>query len=79
MNWTIVYVCNSVSDWAGQPQSVCLFHKGDQVLAINDLHTSSVEDFNMFVSKSLKKEVQSLLPTEIQKFDQDFNALLYSI
>ncbi|XP_038136488.1 pleckstrin homology domain-containing family S member 1-like [Cyprinodon tularosa] len=48
----------SVSDWAGQPQSVCLFHKGDQVLAINDLHTSSVEDFNMFVSKSLKKEVK---------------------
>ncbi|MEQ2233030.1 hypothetical protein ILYODFUR_017597, partial [Ilyodon furcidens] len=48
----------SVSGWTGQPQSVCLFHKEDQVLAINDLHTSSVEEFDMFVSKSLKNEVK---------------------
>lgn len=48
----------SVSGWTGQPQSVCLFHKGDQILAINDLHTSSVEEFNMYLSKSLKNEVK---------------------
>ncbi|XP_008275791.1 pleckstrin homology domain-containing family S member 1 isoform X2 [Stegastes partitus] len=48
----------SVSGWTGQPQSVCLFHKGDQILAINDLHASSVEEFNMYISKSLKNEVK---------------------
>ncbi|XP_042364564.1 pleckstrin homology domain-containing family S member 1-like isoform X2 [Plectropomus leopardus] len=48
----------SVSGWTGQPQSVCLFHKGDQILAINDLHTSSVEEFNMYLSKCLKNEVK---------------------
>ncbi|XP_034564556.1 pleckstrin homology domain-containing family S member 1-like [Notolabrus celidotus] len=47
-----------VSGWTGQPQSVCLFHKGDQILAINDLHTCSVDEFNMFVSKCLKNEVK---------------------
>ncbi|KAM4526359.1 pleckstrin homology domain-containing family S member 1-like [Fundulus diaphanus] len=48
----------SVSGWTGQPQSVCLFHKGDQVLAINDLHTSTVEEVNMFITKSMKNEVK---------------------
>ncbi|XP_074519884.1 pleckstrin homology domain-containing family S member 1-like [Halichoeres trimaculatus] len=47
-----------VSGWTGQPQSVCLFHKGDQILAINDLHTCSVDEVNMFLSKSLKNEVK---------------------
>ncbi|XP_008434904.1 pleckstrin homology domain-containing family S member 1 isoform X2 [Poecilia reticulata] len=48
----------SVSGWTGQPQSVCLFHKGDRVVAINDLHTDSVEDFHMFIRKSMKDEVK---------------------
>lgn len=48
----------SVSGWTGQPQSVCLFHKGDQILAVNDLHTGSMEEFNMYISKSLKNEVK---------------------
>lgn len=48
----------SVSGWTGQPKTVCLFHKGDQILAINDLHASSVEEFNMYISKSLKNEVK---------------------
>lgn len=48
----------AVSGWTGQPQSACLFHKGDQILAINDLHTSSVEEFNMYLSRSLKNEVK---------------------
>ncbi|CAK6956627.1 pleckstrin homology domain-containing family S member 1-like [Scomber scombrus] len=45
----------SVSGWTGQ---LHLFHKGDQILAINDLHTVSAEEFNMYVSKSLKNEVR---------------------
>ncbi|XP_059180915.1 pleckstrin homology domain-containing family S member 1-like [Centropristis striata] len=48
----------TVSGWTGQPQSVCLFHKGDQILAINDLHTGSVEELNMYLSKCLKNEVK---------------------
>ncbi|XP_037612050.1 pleckstrin homology domain-containing family S member 1-like isoform X2 [Sebastes umbrosus] len=55
---TEVYGKPSVSGWTGQPQSVCLFHKGDQILAINDLHASTVEEFNMYLSKSLKNEVK---------------------
>lgn len=55
----LVFLCVSVSGWTGQQQTVCLFHKGDQILAINDLHTSSVEEFNMYLSKSLKNEVNS--------------------
>ncbi|XP_028424358.1 pleckstrin homology domain-containing family S member 1 [Perca flavescens] len=41
-----------------QQQTACLFHKGDQILAINDLHTSSMEEFNVYVSKCLKNEVK---------------------
>ncbi|XP_038591167.1 pleckstrin homology domain-containing family S member 1-like isoform X1 [Micropterus salmoides] len=48
----------SVSGWTGQPESVCLFHKGDQILAINDLHTCSMDEVNMFLGKSLKNEVK---------------------
>ncbi|XP_033975787.1 pleckstrin homology domain-containing family S member 1-like isoform X2 [Trematomus bernacchii] len=48
----------SVSAWTGQPQTVCLFHKGDEILAINDLHCATVDEFNMFLSKSLKNEVK---------------------
>uniref|UniRef100_A0A4W6C5G6 Pleckstrin homology domain containing S1, tandem duplicate 2 n=1 Tax=Lates calcarifer TaxID=8187 RepID=A0A4W6C5G6_LATCA len=55
-----VCVCRSVSGWTGQPQTVCLFHKGDHILAVNDLHVGSVEEFNMYISKSLKSEVHSL-------------------
>ncbi|XP_062234756.1 pleckstrin homology domain-containing family S member 1-like [Platichthys flesus] len=51
----------SVSAWTGQPQTECLFHKGDQVLAINDLHIGSVTEFNTYVSKSLKNEVKLTL------------------
>ncbi|XP_068161805.1 pleckstrin homology domain-containing family S member 1-like isoform X2 [Antennarius striatus] len=47
-----------VSGWTGQPQSVCLFHKGDQILAINDLHVGSLDEFNMSLSRSLKNEVK---------------------
>ena len=56
-NRMFVYV--SVSGWTGMPQMVCLFHKGDQILAINDLHTSSVEEVNKYLGKCLKNEVRS--------------------
>lgn len=55
----LICVCVSVYSWTGQPHSVCLFHKGDEILAINDLHAGSVEEVNMYLSKSLKNEVNS--------------------
>ncbi|XP_069547825.1 pleckstrin homology domain-containing family S member 1-like [Brachyistius frenatus] len=48
----------SVAGWTGQTQTVCLFHKGDQILAVNDLHTGSVEEFNTYINKSLKEKVK---------------------
>ncbi|XP_075884241.1 pleckstrin homology domain-containing family S member 1-like isoform X2 [Nelusetta ayraudi] len=48
----------TISGWTGQPQTECLFHKGDQVLAINDLHTGTVDEFNMYLSRTLKNEVK---------------------
>ncbi|XP_071385958.1 pleckstrin homology domain-containing family S member 1-like isoform X2 [Centroberyx affinis] len=47
-----------VSGWTGQPQTMCMFHKGDKILAINDLHTSSVEEFNIYLNKLLKNQVK---------------------
>lgn len=41
---------------------MCLFHKGDEILAINDLHAGSVEEVDMYLSKSLKNEVISHPP-----------------
>ncbi|TNN67704.1 Pleckstrin y domain-containing family S member 1 [Liparis tanakae] len=48
----------SVSGWTGQPQTMCLFHKGDQILSVNDLHTDTVDMFNIYISKCLKNEVK---------------------
>ncbi|XP_069011652.1 pleckstrin homology domain-containing family S member 1-like [Embiotoca jacksoni] len=48
----------SVAGWTGQTQTVCLFCKGDQILAVNDLHAGSVEEFNTYINKSLKEKVK---------------------
>lgn len=52
-------VRHSVSGWTCQPQPVCLFHREDRILAINDLLTTSLQEFNMYLSKCLKNEVRS--------------------
>lgn len=65
----MICVCVSVYSWTGQPQSVCLFHKGDEILAINDLHAGSVEEVNMYLSKSLKNEVNP------QRSDKTWNSI----
>ncbi|XP_055085571.1 pleckstrin homology domain-containing family S member 1-like isoform X5 [Periophthalmus magnuspinnatus] len=46
----------SVSSWTGQP--ACLFFKGDQILALNDLHISNIQDYTMLINKALKNEVK---------------------
>lgn len=58
LSLTEVHGKPSVSGWTGQPQSVCRFLRGDQILAINDIHAGSVEEFNMYLSRSLKSEVK---------------------
>lgn len=63
-------VCASVSGWTGQQQNLCLFRKGDRILAINDLHTSSVEEFNMYVSRLLRDEVRSWGTNRTRKCSQ---------
>ncbi|XP_026207848.1 pleckstrin homology domain-containing family S member 1 isoform X2 [Anabas testudineus] len=48
----------SVTGWTGQPKTVCELQKGDQILGVNNLQVSTAEEFNMYVSKSLKNEVK---------------------
>ncbi|XP_062416115.1 uncharacterized protein LOC119212814 isoform X2 [Pungitius pungitius] len=47
-----------VSGWTCQPQTVCLFHQEDQILAINDLEIGSLQEFNEYLSKCRKNEVK---------------------
>ncbi|XP_056627618.1 pleckstrin homology domain-containing family S member 1 [Triplophysa dalaica] len=54
------------TDEAGRPrvsecrqiETTCLFHKGDQILAVNDLLTYTVEDIQLFLRKLNKHEVK---------------------
>ncbi|XP_057213668.1 pleckstrin homology domain-containing family S member 1 isoform X2 [Triplophysa rosa] len=54
------------TDQAGKPrvsecrriETTCLFHKGDQILAVNDLLTYTVEDIQMYLRKLNKHEVK---------------------
>ncbi|XP_048027595.1 pleckstrin homology domain-containing family S member 1 [Megalobrama amblycephala] len=41
-----------------QIQDSCLFHKGDQILAVNDLLTDSVEEFHKYLRRLSKNEVK---------------------
>ncbi|CAL1600336.1 unnamed protein product [Knipowitschia caucasica] len=49
----------SVSSWTGQP--TCLFLRGDQILALNDLHIDRLQEFTLLINKSLKNEVKITL------------------
>nr|XP_023652753.1 pleckstrin homology domain-containing family S member 1 [Paramormyrops kingsleyae]XP_023652754.1 pleckstrin homology domain-containing family S member 1 [Paramormyrops kingsleyae] len=46
-----------VSEWSPPLGSTCLFHKGDQILAVNDMKTDCVADLQMFLGKLLKQKV----------------------
>ncbi|XP_046889018.1 pleckstrin homology domain-containing family S member 1-like isoform X2 [Hypomesus transpacificus] len=46
-----------VFGWTGQSQTTYPFHKGDRILAINDLHTGSVEEFQTYLRRLLKEQV----------------------
>ncbi|XP_041123721.1 pleckstrin homology domain-containing family S member 1-like isoform X2 [Polyodon spathula] len=47
-----------VAHWLGSPDDGCVFHKGDQIIAVNDLRTDSTTEVQTYLNKSLKKEVK---------------------
>ncbi|KAL4613007.1 pleckstrin homology domain-containing family S member 1 [Arapaima gigas] len=47
-----------VTQWTAPSESICKFHQGDRVLAVNDLETSSVLEVEMYLHKLLKKKVK---------------------
>nr|XP_015202901.1 PREDICTED: pleckstrin homology domain-containing family S member 1 isoform X1 [Lepisosteus oculatus] len=47
-----------ISQCLGLPNSGCLFHKGDQILAVNDLQTQNVKEVQTYLSKLLKAQVK---------------------
>ncbi|XP_066549690.1 pleckstrin homology domain-containing family S member 1 isoform X2 [Amia ocellicauda] len=53
-----------IANWPGLPITECLFHKGDQILAVNDLQTQSVEEVQLYLSKLMKAEVKITIRRE---------------
>ncbi|KAG9338347.1 hypothetical protein JZ751_025904 [Albula glossodonta] len=47
-----------VSHWPALSATRCLFRKGDQILAVNDLLTESVEEVQTYLNKLLKNQVK---------------------
>ncbi|KAJ8264711.1 hypothetical protein GJAV_G00152900 [Gymnothorax javanicus] len=43
-----------VSNWPALPEKKCLFRKGDEILAVNDLQTETVDEVNTYLNKLLK-------------------------
>lgn len=53
---SIFLFLSSVSK-CGEIQASCLFHKGDQILAVNDLLTDTVEEVQTYLKRLSKSEV----------------------
>ncbi|XP_035258562.1 pleckstrin homology domain-containing family S member 1-like isoform X2 [Anguilla anguilla] len=47
-----------ISNWPALPETKCLFRKGDQILAINDLRIESMEEVQTYLNKVLKDQVK---------------------
>ncbi|XP_053441613.1 pleckstrin homology domain-containing family S member 1 isoform X2 [Nycticebus coucang] len=45
-----------VAHWGGPPRLGCLFRHGDHLLAVNDLKPQSLEEFSLFLTRSIQKE-----------------------
>uniref|UniRef100_A0A8C1UIT0 Pleckstrin homology domain containing, family S member 1 n=1 Tax=Cyprinus carpio TaxID=7962 RepID=A0A8C1UIT0_CYPCA len=54
---SIFLFLSSVSK-CGEIQASCLFHKGDQILAVNDLLTDTVEEVQTYLKRLSKSEVK---------------------
>ncbi|XP_076982200.1 pleckstrin homology domain-containing family S member 1 isoform X2 [Tamandua tetradactyla] len=58
-----------VAHWKGPPRLGCLFHHGDHLLAMNDLRPESLEEFSLFLSRSIQKEKLKLTIGRIPNSD----------
>ncbi|XP_019341505.2 pleckstrin homology domain-containing family S member 1 isoform X1 [Alligator mississippiensis] len=47
-----------VSHWNGPHYLGCIFHHGDHIKAVNDLHPQNMEEVSLFISRSMRKKVK---------------------
>ncbi|XP_061490370.1 pleckstrin homology domain-containing family S member 1 isoform X2 [Rhineura floridana] len=50
------HIC--VSQWKDLHHFGCIFHQGDYIVAVNDLHVKSMDEISLFISRSTRKEVK---------------------
>ncbi|KAF7254325.1 Pleckstrin-likey domain-containing family S member 1, partial [Varanus komodoensis] len=50
------YIC--VSQWKDTDGLGCVFHQGDSIVAVNDLHIKNVDEIFLFATRSTRKEVK---------------------
>ncbi|XP_007173179.1 pleckstrin homology domain-containing family S member 1 isoform X2 [Balaenoptera acutorostrata] len=63
-----------VAQWKGPPHLGCLFFHGDHLLAVNDLKPQSLEEFSLFLSRSIQKEKVKLTIARIPNSEK-FHAI----
>ncbi|XP_067393193.1 pleckstrin homology domain-containing family S member 1 [Emydura macquarii macquarii] len=47
-----------VSHWKGPHPLGCIFHHGDHIVAVNDLHIRNIDELSFFISRSMQKKVK---------------------
>ncbi|KAJ7325214.1 hypothetical protein JRQ81_018234 [Phrynocephalus forsythii] len=50
------HIC--ISQWRDQHHLGCVFHQGDYIVAVNDLHVKGIDEISLFTSRSTRKEVK---------------------
>ncbi|XP_062989324.1 pleckstrin homology domain-containing family S member 1 [Elgaria multicarinata webbii] len=50
------HIC--VSQWKDPHRLGCIFHQGDSIVAVNDLHIKSMDEISLFISRSTRKKVK---------------------
>ncbi|KAM9052125.1 pleckstrin homology domain-containing family S member 1 isoform 2-T4 [Megaptera novaeangliae] len=63
-----------VAQWKGPPHLGCLFFHGDHLLAVNDLKPQSLEEFSLFLSRSIQREKVKLTIARIPNSEK-FHAI----
>eukprot|EP00069_Balaena_mysticetus_P021131 bmy_03050T0 len=63
-----------VAQWDGPPHLGCLFFHGDHLLAMNDLKPQSLEEFSLFLSRSIQREKVKLTIARIPNSEK-FHAI----
>ncbi|XP_015676048.1 pleckstrin homology domain-containing family S member 1 isoform X1 [Protobothrops mucrosquamatus] len=50
--------CICISQWKDPCRLGCIFHQGDHIVAVNDLHIKDMDEIFWFISRSRRKEVK---------------------